>query len=578
MNELKPKLLTVMKTYSKEQFLKDIIAGVIVAIIALPLSIALALASGVSPMMGIYTAIVAGFVAGLFSGSRIQVTGPTAALATLVASVAMKHGINGLAVTTVLAGILLILMGVCKLGNLIKFIPYTITTGFTAGIAVMIFIGQIASFFGISTASYKGQMIEPIDKIKALIECRATFNPMALLVGVVSLIILIIWPHINKRIPNSLIAVVIASIAVKVLGLDTGDNKVETIGSLYEITTKFPSFTMPQFDLALIKTLLPDAVTMAVLAGIVSLLSCVVSDGVAGSRHRSNAELVAQGLGNIAVGFFGGIPGTGAIARTTANIKNGGRTPIATMVHAVVLAIMLAFLVPFAKLIPMPTIAAMLFMVAYNMSGLREIIKTLKRAPKSDITLLIVTLVISLWLGLMQAVGFGLVLASLLFMKRMADVTDITCWTYADDYHSVQEENENYEEDSDTENISLKVVPKHTLVFEVNGPLFFGAADKINGIALNIEEDILILRMRSVPAMDATALRTLENVFDTCKKNNTALIFSHVNMQPYSVMEKSGFVNKVGKDKFCKNIDEALSLAESLEKEFHLKRKKKKNV
>ena len=576
MNELKPKLLTVMKTYSKEQFLKDIIAGVIVAIIALPLSIALALASGVSPMMGIYTAIVAGFVAGLFSGSRIQVTGPTAALATLVASVAMKHGINGLAVTTVLAGIILILMGVCKLGNLIKFIPYTITTGFTAGIAVMIFIGQIASFFGISTAGYKGQMIEPIDKIKALIECRATFNPMALVVGIVSLIILIVWPHINKKIPNSLIAVVIASIAVKALGLDQGENKVETIGSLYEITTKFPTFTMPEFDLALIKTLMPDAVTMAILAGIVSLLSCVVSDGVAGSRHRSNAELVAQGLGNIAVGFFGGIPGTGAIARTTANIKNGGRTPIATMVHAVVLAIMLAFLVPLAKLIPMPTIAAMLFMVAYNMSGIREIIKTLKKAPKSDMILLVVTLVIAVWLGLMEAVGFGLVLASLLFMKRMADVTDITCWTYADDYHNVQEENENYEEDSDTENISLKVVPKHTLVFEVNGPLFFGAADKINGIALNIEEDILILRMRSVPAMDATALRTLENVFDTCKKNNTALIFSHVNMQPYSVMEKSGFIDKVGKDKFCKNIDEALKLAESLENEYHQKRKNKK--
>lgn len=578
MNELKPKLLSVMKTYSKEQFVKDVIAGIIVAIIALPLSIALALASGVSPMMGIYTAIVSGFVAGLFSGSRIQVTGPTAALATLVASVVMKHGINGLAVTTVLAGIILVIMGVCKFGNLIKFIPYTITTGFTAGIAVMIFVGQIASFLGISTAGYKGQMIEPINKIKALIECRATFNPMALAVGCVSLVVLIVWPYINKVIPNSLVAVVVASIAVKALGLDTGENKVETIGSLYEITTKFPTFSMPEFDMTLIKTLIPDAVTMAILAGIVSLLSCVVSDGVAGSRHRSNAELVAQGLGNIAVGFFGGIPGTGAIARTTANIKNGGRTPIATMVHAVVLAIMLAFLVPLAKLIPMPTIAAMLFMVAYNMSGLREIIKTLKRAPKSDIALLLTTLVIAVWLGLMEAVGFGLVLASLLFMKRMADVTDITCWTYADDYHSVNEANENYEEDSDTENISLKVVPKHTLVFEVNGPLFFGAADKLNGIALNIEEDILILRMRSVPAMDATALRTLENVFDTCKKNNTALIFSHVNMQPYSVMEKSGFIEKVGTDKFCKNIDEALSLAESLEQEFHLKRKKKKSA
>ncbi len=574
MNDLKPKIFSVIKTYSKEQFIKDTISGIIVAIIALPLSIALALASGVSPMMGIYTAIVAGFVAAAFSGSRIQVTGPTAALATLVASVVMKYGINGLAVTTILAGIILVIMGVCKLGNLIKFIPYTITTGFTAGIAVMIFVGQIASFFGISTASYKGLMIEPIDKVKALIECRGTWNPVALIVGIVSLIILIIWPHISKKIPNSLVAVVIASVGVRALELDRGANKVETIGSLYEITTKFPSFSVPEFDFALIKTLMPEAFTMAILAGIVSLLSCVVSDGVAGSRHRSNAELVAQGLGNIAVGFFGGIPGTGAIARTTANIKNGGRTPVAAMIHAVVLAIMLAFLVPLAKLIPMPTIAAMLFMVAYNMSGLREIVKTLKRAPKSDIILLIVTLFISVAFGLMEAVGFGLVLASILFMKRMADVTDITCWTYADDYHNVNKENDDYEEDNDTEHISLKKVPKHTLVFEVNGPLFFGAADKLNGIALNIEEDILILRMRSVPAMDATALRTLENVFDTCKKNNTALIFSHVNMQPYSVMEKSGFVDKVGKDKFCKNIDEALSLATSLEAEYHLNRKK----
>ena len=573
MDKLKPKLFSVMKTYTKAQCIKDIVAGIIVAIIALPLSIALALASGVPPMMGIYTAIVAGFVISFLGGSRVQIAGPTAAFATIVAGIVAKNGLEGLTVATIMAGIILIVMGLCKFGNLIKLIPYTITTGFTAGIAVTIFVGQLASFLGISTAAYEGETIETIDKIKALVSCSDTFMLNALLIGILSLAILIIWPYINKTIPGSLIAVIVASAVVKLTGLDSGENGVNTIGSLYEITTKLPTPVMPHFSLDVVRTLLPDAFTIAILAGIESLLSCVVADGMIGSRHRSNMELVAQGAGNIASGIFGGIPATGAIARTAANVKNGGRTPVAGMVHAVVLALVLVLLMPLAKLIPMPTIAAILFMVAYNMSGWREVLNTVKRAPKSDILVLVVTFVLTVVFDLVMAIGVGLVLAAVLFMKRMADVTDITGWKYNDDFHKVNEENENYDEEKDADNIALKNVPKHTLVFEINGPLFFGAADKLNAIALNIKEDILILRMRSVPAMDATALHTLEGVLETCKKNNTTLIFSHVNKQPYSVMEKSGFAERVGKDKFCRNIDEALALAENLEKEFHQNRK-----
>lgn len=573
MDKLKPKLFSVMKTYSKAQLIKDVVAGIIVAIIALPLSIALALASGVPPMMGIYTAIVAGFVISFLGGSRVQIAGPTAAFATIVAGIVAKYDIAGLTVATIMAGIILIVMGLFKFGNLIKFIPYTITTGFTAGIAVTIFVGQLASFLGISTKAYKGETIETIDKIKALVSCSDTFTLNALLIGILSMAILIIWPYINKTIPGSLIAVIVASAVVKFAGLDLGDNGVDTIGSLYEITTKLPMPVMPHFSLDIVRTLLPDAFTIAILAGIESLLSCVVADGMIGSRHRSNMELVAQGAGNIASGIFGGIPATGAIARTAANVKNGGRTPIAGMVHAVVLALILVLLMPLAKLIPMPTIAAILFMVAYNMSGWREVLNTVKRAPKSDILVLVVTFVLTVVFDLVMAIGVGLVLAAVLFMKRMSDVTDVTGWKYDDDFHKVNEENDNYDEEKDVDNIALKNVPKHTLVFEINGPLFFGAADKLNSLALNIEEDILILRMRSVPAMDATALHTLEGVFDICKKNNTTLIFSHVNKQPYSVMEKSGFIERVGERNFCKNIDEALAYAEKLEKEFHQNRK-----
>ncbi len=421
MNDYKPKLFSVMKGYTKEQLVKDVISGIIVAIIALPLSIALAIASGVEPQTGIYTAIVAGFVISFLGGSRVQIAGPTAAFATIVAGIVAANGMDGLIAATIMAGIILIIMGLLKLGNLIKFIPYTITTGFTAGIAVTILVGQLNSFFGVSISEYTeehGSPIETIDKLKALFSCFDTFNYMSLIVGVASLAILILWPKINKTIPPSLIAVIVLSAVVKLAGID-----VDTIGSRYGDLSGLPEFHIPSVSFGMIRDLLPDAFTIAILAAIESLLSCVVADGMIGSRHRSNAELIAQGAGNIASGFFGGIPATGAIARTAANIKNGGRTPVAGMVHAAVLLLMLIFLMPYAKLIPMPVIASILFMVAYNMSGLRAVADTLKKAPKSDISVLLVTFVLTVIFDLVAAIVVGLVLACLLFMKRMSDVT-----------------------------------------------------------------------------------------------------------------------------------------------------------
>lgn len=583
MEKLKPMLFSNMKTYTKSQFVKDLVAGVIVAIIALPLSIALAIASGVQPIAGIYTAIVAGFVISFLGGSRVQIAGPTAAFATIVAGIVAANGglegggMNALIVATIMAGIILVIMGFCKFGSLIKFIPYTITTGFTAGIAVTILVGQLKDFMGVSTAAYEGETIETVDKLKALFSCFDTFNYMALIVGVVSLLILIVWPHINKTIPGSLVAVIIAAVSVYFLNgkVDEGLH-VNTIGDLYTITRDLPKFSLPTANFEMIKNLLPDAFTIAILAAIESLLSAVVADGMIGSRHRSNMELIAQGTGNVASGLFGGIPATGAIARTAANIKNGGRTPVAGMVHAVCLALVLVALMPYAAMIPMPTIAAILFMVAYNMSGWRAVVDTLKHAPKSDILVLVTTFILTVVFDLVVAIVVGIVLAAMLFMKRMADVTDMKEWQYIDDYSKINDENENYDEDKDKDNISLKSVPRHTLVFEITGPLFFGASDKLNQIVRDTDADIVVLRMRSVPAMDATAMHTLNGVYDICKKNDIKLIFSHVNAQPMSVMKKDRFIEKVGAKMFCNNIDEALLLAEQMEKEFHKDRKEKK--
>ena len=411
---LKPEIFSAMKNYSKEQFIKDIIAGIIVAIIALPLSIALALASGVNdPACGVYTAIAAGFVVSLLGGSRIQIAGPTAAFATTVASIIATQGMDGLFIATVMAGIMLIIMGVLKLGSLIRFIPHSITVGFTSGIAVTILIGQIKDFLGLSYADGI-KPIEAFEKLEANIHAISTFNLQALIVGVVCLAILILYPKFEKKIPPSLIAVFAGILMVKFIpGLD----KVFTIGDLYDIKPGLPSvnFAGMDFSTAKIVAVLPSAFTIAILAAIESLLSCVVADGMVNSKHNSNAELVAQGAGNIASVLFGGIPATGAIARTAANAKNGGRTPIAGMVHAVVLFMVLLFLMPYAKLIPMPTIAAILFMVAYNMSEWRKFLTVVKKNPVTDIIVLVTTFVFTIVFDLVVAIGVGLALAGVLF-------------------------------------------------------------------------------------------------------------------------------------------------------------------
>ncbi len=552
MDKLKPKLFSVMKNYTKKQFGKDVISGIIVAIIALPLSMALALASGVEPQLGIYTAIISSIVTTFLGGSRVQITGPTAALATMIAAVVAQYGMDGLIVATIMAGIILVIMGFFRLGNLIKYIPYTITLGFTAGIAVLIFVGQIASFVGVDTRGYTGPTIETVEKFKALFSCIETFNPIALGIGVLSLAILIIWPKINKTIPSYLVVVVIASAVVKLGNIDS----VNTIGKLYpNLSGELPKFSVPNVTFAMIEELLPTAFTIAMLSAIVTLLSAVVTDALIGSKHNSNMELIGQGVGAIVTGLFGGIPGTGAVARTTANARNGARTPIACLVHSIALFIMLLVLIPYAKMIPMPTIGAILFIVSYNMSGIKNIINIVKRSPKSDIIVLVVTFAATILLNLVYAIVIGLILACVLFLKRMSEVTEIKGWTYVD--QSEGEEN------------NFMVLPKDTLVFEITGPLFFGACDKLSYIVSNVDVNTIILRMRGVNAMDSTAIHTFDGIIDTCKKNKINLIFSHVNEQPMSVMQKSGFIKEVGELNFCKNIDEAVALAEKFDKELN---------
>lgn len=543
--KLKPKLFSVIKTYTKEQFIKDVVAGIIVAIIALPLSIALALASGVSPEQGIYTAIIAGFLISFFGGSRVQIAGPTAAFATIVAGIVAKNGMDGLIVATLIAGALLIIMGLCRLGSLIKFIPYTITTGFTAGIAVTIVIGQLKDFMGLTYA--EGTVtIETMEKIKAVAEFISTINWMAVLVGVVSLAILIIWPFISKKIPGSLIAVIGGILMVKLLNLS-----VNTIGDLYTINSSLPSFHLPHITLGVIRAEFTDGLTIAILAAIESLLSCVVADSMINSRHRSNMELVAQGIGNVGSALFGGIPATGAIARTAANIKNGGRTPIAGMVHSITLVLVLIVLMPYAALIPMPTIAAILFMVAYNMCGWRTFVHLCKTSPKSDIFVLVMTFGLTVVFDLVMAIEFGMLAACVLFMKRMSDEAEVRGWKYFDD-------------DNDPDAIDLRSVPQQVRVYEISGPMFFGAADRITEITLKDFTKVLVIRMRGVPALDATAMHSLENLLEKCQKSDVELVFSHVNEQPYHTMEKDGFIEKVGADHFCAHIDDALAFATEL--------------
>ena len=545
MKVFKPMLFTDLKQYSGSQFAKDVVAGIIVAIIALPLSIALAIASGVGPEAGIYTAVIAGFVTALFGGSSVQISGPTAAFATIVAGIVAKSGTQGLAVATILAGIILIIMGMFKFGNLIKFIPYTITTGFTAGIAVTLVIGQLKDFFGVTYANGEAP-IETIEKLEAFFANANAINTSAIIVGVVCLAILFIWPKIYDKIPASLIAVAAGIVMVKGFGMN-----VLTIGDLFSVKSGFPTFAFPMFDLKGIGAIIPDAFTIAVLAGIESLLSCVVADGMVNKKHRSNTELIGQGLGNISSALFGGIPATGAIARTAANVKNGGRTPVSAMVHALVLLLVVVVLMPYAKLIPMPAIAAILINVAFNMCQYKQVINIVKTSPKSDIFVLVVTFLLTVIFDLVVAIEFGIVAACVLFMRRMSDETTVESWKYTED------------ENDDPDCLSLRKVSRHISVYELNGPLFFAVVGQISKIKPNDKTKCIILRMRSVISVDTDALKTLETFIKKCNSKGVAVILSHVNAQPLKAMEKSGLYDLLGKENFCSNIDEALLKAEA---------------
>lgn len=545
---IKPKLFSTLKDYSGAQFAKDLVAGIIVAIIALPLSIALAIASGVNPEQGLYTAVVAGFFISFLGGSRVQIGGPTAAFVVIIYGIIAQYGMAGLTIATFLAGIMMIVMGLLRFGDLIKFIPKTITVGFTLGIAVGIFVGQLKDFFGLSMGAVPAEFVE---KMVAYAQHINTINWPTLLIGMIALLIQIFWPRVSQKIPGSLVAIIVTTALV-----GFGHMSVKTIGDLYTIKAGLPSFTMPELSFGLIRQMISPAFTIAILASIESLLSCVVSDGMIGSHHRSNAELVGQGVGNMMSALFGGIPATGAIARTAANVKNGGCTPIAGMTHAVTLLLILLFLMPYASLIPMSCLASILIMVAYNMSGWRTFVHMLKKAPKSDIAVLVITLVLTVFFDLVVAIEFGMVLAAFLFLKRMSDVAAVRQWVDKDSLDDAEL----------SENTDLKHVPSNTVVYEIFGSLFFGAANDFLNFTHEEGKNVLILRMRNVPAMDISGLEALEETLEICKKRGMTLILSHVNKQPYRVMEKAGFIEKVGQENLCENIDASLKRAATLAK------------
>ena len=546
MNELKPKLFDTLKGYTGKQFARDVVSGIIVAIIALPLSIALAIASGVGPVQGLYTAIIAGFFISFFGGSRVQIGGPTAAFVVIIYGIVQQYGQSGLIVATIMAGIILIIMGICHFGSLIKYIPYTMTTGFTCGIAVTLFVGQLKDFWGLNGSAPS----EFLDKLIFYGKNIKDANLVAIGVGLLAIVILILWPKVTDKIPGSLVAIIVTTLLVKFADLD-----VNTIGSIYsDISSKLPTLSIPKgVDFEMVRQLIQPAFTIAILAGIESLFSAVVADGMIGDKHRSNAELVGQGLGNIFSGLFGGIPATGAIARTAANVKNGGRTPIAGIVHCITLTLILVLLMPLAKLIPMTTLSAVLLHVAWNMADWKSFTRLLKKEPKSDILVLVSVFLLTVFFDLVIAIEVGVVLAAILFMKRMADTAEVEKWKYSDDPDITPGEKE-----------KLTDIPHSIRVFEIYGPLFFAASEELVRIHAGNRTKVIVVRMRAVPAIDASAMVSLRDLAERAKKKNIQLIFSHVNEQPRRVMEKDGFIEAIGEEYFHSNIVEALDHALAL--------------
>ncbi len=553
-NIFNPKIISTMRGYTREQFIKDVVAGVIVAIIALPLSIALAIASGVSPEKGIYTAVIAGFLTSLLGGSRVQIGGPTAAFMVLVYGIVTEYGVDGLMLATLMAGIMLVLFGLFKLGSVIKFIPYPITTGFTGGIAVSIFTSQIKDFTGMDTGALPPEFL---GKWEAYIHNFTSIRWPVLGIGALALLIMIVWPKITKKIPGALIALVITSTIVAVFRLD-----VPTIGSMFtNLSSSLPPFTPPSFSIEKISVLIGPAFTIAFLGSIESLLSAVVSDGMIGSKHRSNTELIAQGIANIGSSLFGGIPATGAIARTVANIKNGGRTPVAGIVHAVVLLLVLLFLMPLAKLIPLTSLAAVLIIVAYNMSEWRSFVDLMK-APKSDILILLATFFITVLFDLVLAIQIGIVLAAILFMKRMADVSEVKVRNMDAGEEILNDEKTAAadEEGSLPEGRQYR----HVLIYEINGPFFFGAADKFMDASTQVGDKtkVLIVKMKHVTAMDATALQAFRGLVKRCEKQSIDILLTGVTNQPAELLVKSGLMDRIGKDRVFPGLSQAIKYVE----------------
>lgn len=557
--EFRPKLFTTLKNYTRENFMTDLMAGIIVGIVALPLAIAFGIASGVTPEKGIITAIVAGFIISFLGGSKVQIGGPTGAFIVIIYGIIQEYGIEGLMVATMMAGIILVLLGIFKLGTIIKFIPYPIIIGFTSGIAVTIFTTQIADIFGLN---FNGEKVpgDFIGKWILYFHHFDTVNWWNVVVSVASIFIIAITPKFSKKIPGSLVAIVLVTVVVYLMKMYGGIQCIDTIGDRFSIKAQLPEAAVPSLDWEAIKNLFPVAITIAVLGAIESLLSAAVADGVIGDRHDSNTELIAQGIANFVSPIFGGIPATGAIARTMTNINNGGKSPVAGIVHAVVLLLILLFLMPLAQYIPMACLAGVLVIVSYNMSGWR-VFKGLLKNPKSDVTVLLITFFLTVIFDLTVAIEVGLVIACVLFMKRVMETTQISVIT--------DEIDPNKESDLEVHEEHL-IVPEGVEVYEINGPYFFGIATKFEEIMARLGDrpKIRIIRMRKVPFIDSTGIHNLTTLCKMSQKENIHIILSGVNDQVHAVLEKSGFYELLGKENICSNINEALEVAAKEVKEL----------
>jgi len=553
--EFKPKLLSTMKNYSKENFMADLMAGVIVGIVALPLAIAFGIASGVSPEKGIITAIVAGFIISFLGGSKVQIGGPTGAFIVIIYGIIQEYGISGLTVATLMAGVLLILLGVFKLGAVIKFIPYPIIVGFTSGIALTIFTTQIADIFGLQ---FGGEKVpgDFIGKWLLYFKHFDTVNWWNAIVSFVSVFIIAITPKFSKKVPGSLVAIVLVTVVVYLMKMYGDITCIDTIGDRFTIQSQLPDAVVPELNWEAIKNLFPVAITIAVLGAIESLLSAAVADGVIGDRHDSNTELIAQGVANVVTPIFGGIPATGAIARTMTNINNGGKTPIAGIIHAVVLLLILLLLMPLAQYIPMACLAGVLVIVSYNMSGWRTF-KSLLKSPKSDVSVLLITFFLTVIFDLTVAIEWGLVIACVLFMRRVMETTEISV---------IKDEiDPNKESDLEVHEEHL-IVPDRVEVYEINGPYFFGIATKFEEMMSNMGDrpKVRIVRMRKVPFIDSTGVHNLTTLCEMSQKDNIQIVLSGVNEKVHKVLEKSGFYQLLGEENICPNINVALERAKEI--------------